>query len=68
MPDFKSIGEFGFIDHIATHPTPKHVLCGIGDDCAVIAQSDTQVRLVTTDMMVERVHFLTDTHREVWVS
>ena len=64
MPDFKSIGEFGFIDHIATHPTPKHVLCGIGDDCAVIAQSDTQVRLVTTDMMVERVHFLTDTPPE----
>jgi thiamine-monophosphate kinase len=59
VPDFKSIGEFGFIDHIATHPTPKHVLCGIGDDCAVMAQSNTQVRLVTTDMMVEGIHFFT---------
>jgi thiamine-monophosphate kinase len=64
MPDFKSIGEFGFINQIATHPTPNRILCGIGDDCAVIEQPNNQVRLVTTDMMVEAVHFFTDTPPE----
>jgi len=64
MPNFKSLGEFGFIDQIATHPNPDRILCGIGDDCAVIAQSETQVRLVTTDMMVENIHFFTDTPPE----
>lgn len=64
MPDFKSIGEFGFINQIATHSTPHRVLCGIGDDCAVIEQPNDQVRLVTTDMMVEEVHFFTDTPPE----
>jgi thiamine-monophosphate kinase len=64
MPDLKTIGEFGFINRISAHPTPDRILCGIGDDCAVIAQSDSQVRLVTTDMMVENVHFFTDTPPE----
>lgn len=64
MPNFKTLGEFGFIDQIATHPTPNRILCGIGDDCAVMAQSNDRVRLVTTDMMVENVHFFTDTPPE----
>ena len=64
MSNFKTLGEFGFIDQIANHPTPNRILCGIGDDCAVMAQSDDQVRLVTTDMMVENVHFFTDTPPE----
>ncbi len=64
MSDFKSIGEFGFINQIDTHPTPNRVLCGIGDDCAVVAHSGNQVRLITTDMMVEGVHFFTDTPPE----
>lgn len=64
MPDFKTLGEFGFIDHIANHSVPDTILCGIGDDCAVMAQSDTTVRLVTTDMMVENIHFFTDTPPE----
>ena len=64
MPDFNSLGEFGFIDHIATHPLPGRVLCGIGDDCAVMADAGQQLRLVTTDMMVEGVHFHTGTPPE----
>lgn len=31
---------------------------GIGDDCAVIPVSDTESLVVTTDMLVEGVHFL----------
>jgi len=34
------------------------VIKGIGDDAAVFAHPAGEVVLVTTDMMVERVHFL----------
>ena len=58
MTRFKDIGEFGFIDRIAAHAQRNRVLCGIGDDCAVIATGEDRVRLVTTDAMVEGVHFV----------
>jgi thiamine-monophosphate kinase len=58
----KDIGEFGFIDRI--EPLCKihnpDVLRGIGDDCAVIGISRELNLLVTTDLLVERVHFLLD--------
>ena len=58
MTRFKDIGEFEFIDRIAAHTQRNRVLCGIGDDCAVIAAGKGRVRLVTTDAMVEGVHFV----------
>ena len=64
MTTFQDVGEFGFIDHISGHVAPEWVLCGIGDDCAVMALDDRRVRLVTTDLMVEGVHFLIDTPPE----
>ena len=58
----KDIGEFGFINRI--EPLCKiynpDVLRGIGDDCAVIRVSPDLNLLVTTDLLVERVHFLLD--------
>lgn len=36
---------------------PAHVLQGIGDDCAVTRGDDGTLRLCTTDMLVEEVHF-----------
>jgi thiamine-monophosphate kinase len=59
----KDLGEFKFIDRI----TPgcdvggrAHVIKGIGDDAAVTRVRDG-VQLVTTDLLVERVHFLRGT-------
>lgn len=52
------LGEFGLITHLTQNfkiyntSTQK----GIGDDCAVIAQTEKEV-LVTTDLLVEGVHF-----------
>ena len=58
----KDTGEFGFIDRI--EPLCKihspDVLRGIGDDCAVIGVSPELNLLVTTDLLVERIHFLLD--------
>ena len=58
MDRFKDIGEFGFIDRIAAHAQRNRVLCGIGDDCAVMAAGQARVRLVTVDAMVEGIHFV----------
>lgn len=58
--NIKEIGEFGFIDHF--RPRFDDIVCksalGIGDDCAVISANDQTDWLVTTDMLVEEIHFL----------
>lgn len=58
----KEIGEFGFIRRISPGCLirPEGVHRAIGDDAAVFATSADTVALVTTDMLVERVHFLRD--------
>ena len=52
------LGEFKLIDHLTQHTVIHHkdTVKGIGDDCAVIGQGETQT-LVTTDLLVEGVHF-----------
>ena len=56
-----SIGEFGLIDRIAEIvPDPledKRILCGIGDDAAVFRASPGRLQVMTTDTMIEGVHF-----------
>jgi thiamine-monophosphate kinase len=54
------IGEFGLIESIRKNclPPREGVLKGIGDDCAVYQLSPGRVLLLTTDMLVEDVHFL----------
>jgi thiamine-monophosphate kinase len=53
------LGEFGLIDRI-TKPFSHHngsTVKGVGDDAAVIRINDEEHLLVSTDMLVEGVHF-----------
>jgi thiamine-monophosphate kinase len=54
------VGEFGFIRSImkGTVNVPDNVIRGIGDDCAVIAPDAGKVLLITTDLLLEGIHFL----------
>lgn len=56
--EISSLGEFGLIDRLTKDMPPKqsstHV--AVGDDAAVLDYPDTEV-LVTTDMLLENVHF-----------
>lgn len=53
-----ALGEFGLIDRIRREfPAPEGVR-GIGDDCAVIPEKDGMETLVSTDMLIDGVHFL----------
>ncbi|MCU0592302.1 MAG: thiamine-phosphate kinase [Desulfobacterales bacterium] len=54
------IGEFGFIRRIRRGCLirPEGVIQGIGDDAAAFRTDGRLVSLVTTDLLVERVHFL----------
>jgi thiamine-monophosphate kinase len=58
----KEIGEFGFIKRISRGCTirPETVIKGIGDDAAAFRTDGRLVSLITTDLLVERVHFLRD--------
>ncbi len=54
----KDIGEFGFIERIKSEiKTGKSVIVGIGDDAAVVKYTRSKYLLVTTDMLIEDVHF-----------
>jgi thiamine-monophosphate kinase len=54
-----SLGEFGLIAAIRrmTVRRPSSVSIGIGDDAAVLRIAPSSVLLVTTDMLLESVHF-----------
>ena len=59
----KDIGEFGFIERIRKGCLirDKSVIRGIGDDCCVFSTSGEIATLLTTDMLVEKIHFLLGT-------
>jgi thiamine-monophosphate kinase len=58
----KDIGEFGFIDKISRGCLirPDNIVRAIGDDAAAFKVEADKLMLVTTDLLVERVHFLRD--------
>lgn len=55
--------EFELIKHFFTEQAVKRkdVLLGIGDDCAVVASTENQDIVVTTDTLVAGVHFPVET-------
>jgi thiamine-monophosphate kinase len=58
--ELTSLGEFGLINHLTEHVeiyNPESSLKGIGDDAAVIKYDNDKSTLVSTDMLVEGVHF-----------
>lgn len=57
---FQDWGEEPFIHYLAEQFSSKGSIVGIGDDCASIPGQGTQAWLVTTDALVEGVHFLKD--------
>ena len=55
--DLSTLGEFGLIEHLTNSVKLKHksTVKGIGDDCAVLNLKNQT--LVTTDLLIEGVHF-----------
>lgn len=51
------LGEFGLINHITSNiPLYNDTVLGVGDDAAIIEAREEQT-LISTDMLVEGVHF-----------
>lgn len=56
--EIQKLGEFGLIEHLTKDikTINESTVKGVGDDCAVLHYNDTET-LVTTDMLMEGVHF-----------
>ncbi len=59
MSEIASIGEFGLIRKLTEDlkTINKSTLKGVGDDCAVLSPAMDMKTLVTTDLLMEGVHF-----------
>jgi thiamine-monophosphate kinase len=57
--DLSKLGEFGLIRHLTQHIELKNPssIKGVGDDAAVIDYGEKKQVVVSTDMLVEGVHF-----------
>lgn len=57
--ELEELGEFGLIDQLTSKFENKQASTemGVGDDAAVISISDSDCMLITTDMLIEGVHF-----------
>jgi len=57
--ELSQLGEFALIDLIKkdTICNKKNLVIGIGDDAAAFIPAPHQLQLITTDMLVENVHF-----------
>ena len=60
MPtEISTLGEFGLIKRLTQNIELQNpeTIKGVGDDCAVLKYSDDKDILVTTDLLMEGVHF-----------
>ncbi|PIQ96498.1 MAG: thiamine-phosphate kinase [Nitrospinae bacterium CG11_big_fil_rev_8_21_14_0_20_56_8] len=59
MSDLKKLGEFGFIERIRSRLRTRspRVRTGIGDDCAVLKFPAKKNQVISTDALIEGVHF-----------
>ncbi len=59
MSEISNLGEFGLINHLTQDIKQKNAETqyGIGDDCAVVRFSQDKDLLITTDMLMEGIHF-----------
>ena len=57
--ELQELGEFGLIDHITRNfkTVQPSTVKGVGDDAAVITASEEEVLLLTTDLLIEGIHF-----------
>jgi len=57
--ELNELGEFGLIDHLTKNFINRNssTIKGIGDDAAVIKINEDESRLISTDMLIEGVHF-----------
>jgi thiamine-monophosphate kinase len=57
--EIAELGEFGLIKHLTKEIEPCHesTCKGVGDDCAVIGTDTENCTLITTDLLMEGVHF-----------
>ena len=57
--DISELGEFGLIERLAKEISVKSstTVKGIGDDCAVLSPTEGMQTVVTTDMLMEGIHF-----------
>lgn len=59
MPSARQLSEFALIKHIARRfgHYRAQTLVGIGDDCAVTTHNPKTIQLITTDLLIEDIHF-----------
>lgn len=57
--EISELGEFGLIERLAKEISVKNATTvrGIGDDCAVLAPTEGMQTVVTTDLLMEGIHF-----------
>ena len=58
MENLSKLGESGIIALFSGQEIRDPVLKGVGDDCAVIKGAKGEVLLLTTDLLIEGVHFV----------
>lgn len=57
--EISTLGEFGLIKHLTETIEIKNpeTIYGVGDDCAILQYREEKEILITTDMLMEGVHF-----------